>query len=369
MASLPGHTRIGIIGTSWWVDAMYLPALTTLPGVEVTAIAGRREEPVAQRAVDWSIPHTWTDWRRMLAEEPLDGVVVAASNPVHHPASLAALTRGLDVLCEKPLAQSVVGAEELLAMARRTGAVTMVPFTYAFMPGFRWLRRLVEDGYVGRIHHVGLRYHTGFALEPSYTWKLDARHNPAGALADIGSHFVHLALELAGPIDHLTAQLDAVAERTDLDPHGEVYPKACDTAIVGLGFASGAQGLLHASTIAHEGTSMDQRHTIEVHGSAGTLTYRVDWDHQQEVRGSRVGEGPVRPLPIPDDLWGDLRRDAVHDTYRDVFRTTDAMARGWAQAIATRAPVRPDFGDGVAVQRVLDAAVRSSTERRRITLD
>lgn len=369
MASPPDRTRIGIIGTSWWVDAMYLPALTTLPSVEVTAIAGRRPEPLDQRAADWSIPRTWTDWRRMLAEEPLDGVVVAASNPVHHPASLAALAQGLDVLCEKPLAQTVGEAEELLAAARRTGAVTMVPFTYAFMPGFRWLQRLVADGYVGRIHHVGLRYHTGFALDPSYTWKLDARHNPAGALADIGSHFVHLALELAGPIDHITAQLDAVADRADRDPRGDVYPKACDTAIVGLGFASGAQGVLHASTIAHEGTSMDQRHIIEVHGASGTLVYEVDWDHLQEVRGSRVGEGPVRQLPIPDDVWGELRRADVHETYRDVFRTTDAMARGWATAIATRAPVRPDFADGVDVQRILDAAIRSSTEGRRITLD
>jgi len=65
-------------------------------------------------------------------------------------------------------------------------------------------------------------------------------------------------------------------------------------------------------------------------------------------------------LPIPDDIWNGVRRDNVHDTYRDVFRSTDAMTRAWITAITEQRHIRPDFSDGLAVQRVVDAAVESA---------
>ena len=361
-------SEIGIIGTSWWVDSMYLPALAGLDGVDVVAIAGRDPERTEDRATQWHIASVHTDWRQMLDEVELTGLVVAAANPVHYPATRAALERGIDVLCEKPVADTWAEAIELAELAEAAGAVTMVPFTYAFMPGFRFLERLVSDGYVGRIHHIGLRYHAGYANHGDYLWKLDARKNPTGALGDLGSHFLYLALRLGGDVAALTARLDSVGHHAATDAGGDPYPVAADSAAVILEFSSGAQGILHASSVAHEGTSMDQLHAIEVHGAEGTVKYICDWDHTQEVTGSRVGEGPLRPIPIPDDIWGGVRRDSVHDTYRDVFRTTDAMARGWARALATRSPVRPDLREGAAVQALLDAGLESSRTGRRVSI-
>lgn len=362
-------TRLGIIGTSWWVDAMYLPALTTLDGVEVVALAGRDPERARDRAEAWGIPMVFGDWRTMLEEADLSGVVVAASNPVHYPATKLALERGIHVLCEKPVAATHEEAAELAAMAERTGAVTMVPFTYAFMPGFRHLHRLVEGGYAGRLHHVGLRYHAGYGLTGEYQWKFDARHNPTGALGDIGSHFLYLAMLLGGEVRAVTARLESVAPHGSTDPDGQPYPPAADTAVVIMEFASGAQGMMHASAVAHEGTSMNQLHAIEVHGSEGTLRYLCDFDRTQAVSGVRVGEGPSRPLPIPDDLWGPVRRELVHDTYRDVFRNTDSMARGWAKALERGNPVRPDLRDGALVQKLLDGCLVSSNRGVRVEVE
>ncbi len=361
--------NIGVIGTSWWVDAMYLPAFADLEDVHVTAIAGRDPDVARERAAAWQVPNVYTDWRKMVDEQDLSGVVVAAANPVHYPATKLALERGLHVLCEKPIARVYAEAAELADLAERTRAVTMVPFTYAFMPGFRLLRQLVATGYVGRLHHIGLRYHAGYALAGDYLWKLDARHNPTGALGDIGSHFLYLATVLAGEVTAVTARLDTVARHRTTDAGGQPYPVAADSAAVIMEFASGAQGLLHASAVAYEGTSMNQRHAIEVHGSDGTLRYVVDWDRVQQVSGTRAGEGPLRPLPIPDDIWGPVRRESVHDTYRDVFRTTDAMARGWARALSSGEPLRPDLRDGASVQRLMQACLRSSTDAVRVEVE
>ncbi len=363
------EVRIGVIGTSWWVDAMYLPALDSLDGARVVALAGRNPERASVRAGSWGIPGVYTDWRRMIDAEDLDGVIVAAANPVHYPATHMALERGLHVLCEKPLAGSYEQAAELVRLADVAGVRTMVPFTYAYMPGFRWLTELVDSGFVGRLHHVGLRYHTGYGLTDGYQWKFDERHNPSGALGDIGSHFVYLALRLGGAVTAITARLDVVGRHPPVDPDGVPYPVAADTSTAIVEFESGAQGLIFASAIAHEGTAMDQRHEIEVHGSEGTLRYLCDWLDTQVVTGARVGEGPSLVLPIPDRLWSGVRRGPVHDTYRDVFRMTDAMARGWVRAIQAGTIVRPDLRDGAEVQRVLDAAVRSSDRGRRVRIE
>jgi predicted dehydrogenase len=71
-------------------------------------------------------------------------------------------------------------------------------------------------------------------------------------------------------------------------------------------------------------------------------------------------------MPIPDHIWNGARRDTVHNTYRDVFRTQETMTRAFVTAVAEGRPASPDFADGLAVQRVLEAADRSARQGRRV---
>jgi predicted dehydrogenase len=69
-------------------------------------------------------------------------------------------------------------------------------------------------------------------------------------------------------------------------------------------------------------------------------------------------------LPIPEEIWQGARRDTVHNTYRDVFRTQESMARQWVSTIDRGQAVRPNLADGAYIQRVMVAAQRSHAERR-----
>jgi len=108
---------------------------------------------------------------------------------------------------------------------------------------------------------------------------------------------------------------------------------------------------------------------MDLHGSAGTLHTTTDWIRVQRVEGSREGEPETHELPIPDRVFGTARRDTVHNTYRDVFREQDNMTRGFVTAIANGRAASPDFNDGLAVQRVLDAAGRSARQGRRVRIE
>jgi hypothetical protein len=75
----------------------------------------------------------------------------------------------------------------------------------------------------------------------------------------------------------------------------------------------------------------------------------------------RTGEpGPATPLTIPDAAWSGAPRDRVHDTYRHIFRRTDAMTRQWVTAIAEGRQVDPDFTTGARVQELVSAAIVSA---------
>ncbi len=353
--------RVGLIGTSWWADAMYLPPLSTHPDASVVAVCGRNASTTAAFADRWQIADRYLDATEMLDTAGLDAVIIATSNDSHRDLAIAALQRGLHVLCEKPLAQNLAQAAEMTECAASTGAITMVPFTYHYMPINRWVRQLVADGYVGKPYHVNLRYYTGYASDGAYTWRFDRELAGSGVIGDIASHWIHLARWILDDRESSVAALTSSYVARQPRPDGSAYEQAEDSAVLTVRYESGAYGVLQVSAVCWEGTSFGQTHHLEVHGDAGTLYATCDWDTVQEVRGVRRGEvGPAGLLPIPDEIWGGVRRDNVHDTYRDVFRTTDAMTRGWISAIAEGRHIRPDFGDGLEVQRVVDAAVASA---------
>jgi len=351
--------RIGIVGTSPWADAMYLPALQNHPQGQIVAVCGRNREKAAAFASRWNVPDVYADYREMIASGRLDALIVASSNDSHHPITMAALDAGLHVLCEKPLALNAAQAHEMAAKARQTGLKNMAPFTYRYMPSFGYLKQLVDGGYIGQPYHLNMRYYADYGREPKYQWVFDEEIAGSGVIADLGPHWIHLARWFFGEIAGLSCYRTTLVHR-DLRPDGSDYPRADDSAVITVRFASGAYGVLQVSTVEWEGTKFGQTQHVELHGSDGTLYSTVDWDSVQEIRGVKAGVKGPQALPIPDALWNGARRDTVHNTYRDVFRQQNTMAREFVTAIAEDRPVYPDFAEGARVQEVLDAAVRSA---------
>ena len=347
---------------------MFVPALHAHPGAELVAICGRDPGRTRSFADANDIPQVFTDVDEMYASGEIDAVVISTVNKTHHRMTMAALDHGIHVLCEKPLAMNPAEADEMAAHATETGLVCMVPFTYRYMPTSQYVKRLVDDGYVGTPYLLNLRYYTGFARDGEYAWRFDLDEAGSGVLGDIGSHWIDMARWLLGDIVAVTCTLTHHVERGPR-PDGAPYEAADDGANILVEFANGAHGVIVVSAVCWEDSPFGQTHEFDVHGSGGTVYAHNDWNTVQTVRGAKAGD-PIVDLPIPDDIWGGVRRDVVHDTYRDVFRTTDVLARGWVAAIAAgRARVEPSFDDGAAVQRIVAACQRSAAERRRVRID
>ncbi len=369
--------RIGVVGTSWWADSMYLPALSRHPLADVRAVVGGHLEHTREFAARWAVPAAYGSLDEMLGAETLDALVVLAPNIHHHPYTMAALERGLHVLCEKPLGMTSAQAREMTETAERLGVVNMCPFTYSFMPYARYTKELVDGGYIGRPYHLNMRYYADYGRDGAYIWRFDLGEAGAGVSGDLASHWSYIATWLFGDVVAVTAVFSQVVPRAPR-PDGAPFEPAEDSAMILLEFASGATGNIHVSSVAYEPSRFGQLHAWELHGSEGTLHVTCDWDNVERVEGVRTGGAEAdrtmeRPrlaeLPIPDRLYEGLRRGSVHETYKDTFREHDNMARGFVTAIAEGGVAVPSFRDAWRVQRIVDAAGRSAREGRRVTIE
>ncbi|GMU72358.1 MAG: hypothetical protein AMXMBFR42_18170 [Burkholderiales bacterium] len=124
----------------------HLEALARIDGVQVTSLVGRTREPTAEVARRFGIGHVATDLAESLARSDVDAVILATPTPMHASQSIACLEAGKHVQVEIPLADSLAGAQAVLAAQRASGKVAMVGHTRRFNPSHQWVRRRILAG-------------------------------------------------------------------------------------------------------------------------------------------------------------------------------------------------------------------------------
>ena len=172
---MPQKVRIGVISTSGWVERMHLPSLKSHPQAEVVAICGRKHERAEEVAKKYEIPLIFSDYREMIEKGELDALVVGAPDDLHYPMTMMALDAGLHVLCEKPLGMNVGQAKEMYQKAEASGLKHMTYFTWRWLPHYRYLRRLIDEGYLGRPYQCHFRFLNSEGNNPKFSWKYERK--------------------------------------------------------------------------------------------------------------------------------------------------------------------------------------------------
>lgn len=190
--------RIGLIGAGAIARDVHIPNyLKQEPHVEIVAISDVVRENADSLAASFHIEHVFTDYNAMLSEMNLDAVSICTPNKFHAEATLAALSAGCHVLCEKPPAMNVDEASEMTKAAEQAGKVLMYGFCFRFSPEVDALKRFISadelgDIYAVRIHAMRRRGIPGWG---NFTNK---ELQGGGPLIDIGVHMLDTALYLMG---------------------------------------------------------------------------------------------------------------------------------------------------------------------------
>lgn len=179
---------------------VHLEALRRVEGVEVLAIAGRELESAKRLGAGFGIERAESDYRKILQDASIEAVHICTPNAMHYPMAKDALLAGKHVLCEKPLALSTKDAQELVDLARERKLRNAVCHNLRYYPMVQQMRRLVEDGELGRVLAVQGTYSQDWLLyETDWNWRIDVKAGgPARTMADIGSHWFDLAEHVTG---------------------------------------------------------------------------------------------------------------------------------------------------------------------------
>lgn len=381
--------NVAIIGTKFmgkahsnaWSNAPRFFDMGIKPVLKVAV--GTDPDGTKALADTWGWEEWSTDWREVIARPDIDIVDIATPTYLHHEMAVAAAEHGKHIFLEKPFSLTVAQAREMLAAAEKAGIVHYVNHNYRRAPAVRLAKKLIDDGFVGRIFHWRSAYLQDWIVDPAFplTWHLRQETAGYGAHGDLGSHSVDLARYLIGDIAAVTGMTATFIPSRPLPGAGaatftagtgestESGPVTVDDASFFIAeFANGALGSFEVSRFA---PGRKNYNYFEIYGSEGSIVFNLERMNELQVFS---------------------RNDPAHaQGFRTVLATEagqhDYIANWWPpghtigyehefhhavvdfmKAIETGGAIAPNFHDGLREMEVLAAAVESANSGKKVSL-
>ena len=296
-------------------------------------------------------------------KDGIDAVAIMTPNDSHFDYSMWALERGIDVICDKPMTNTLAEAEALHKKVHETGLVFCLTHNYTGYPMVRQAKAMVEAGELGTIRLVQVEYVQGGKADenkvfPAGYWKFDpARGGPSLVMGDIGSHAHNLTRFITGlEVDEVAAEIGAIVPNRLVHDFGGAM----------LRFTNGARGSFWVTQAA---AGVENCLRIRVSGTKGSLEWiqevpqALTFKPLNAPSQNRTPNGPgTLPLSARCTRLVAGHPEGFPDGFANIY--SDA-----AEAIAARRAGKqadplalyfPNSFDGLMGIRFVDSVVKSS---------
>ncbi|MBX3440713.1 MAG: Gfo/Idh/MocA family oxidoreductase [Planctomycetaceae bacterium] len=301
------------------------------------------------------------------ADKRIDFVSIATPNHTHFEVAKAALEKGFNVVCDKPMTFDYAQALELQKLVEKSGVVFAVSHNYTGNPLVRQARQMILSGELGEINAIRSNYIQGWLRtrletegQKQSAWRTDpSKSGAAGSFGDIGTHAYNLARYMTGLLpERVSCHLKIFEQGRKLDDYGHAV----------IQFENGALGTVTASQISH-GRENDL--FIEIDGTKGALQWRQENPNYMTFRQNGKPHqiyfrDPNAPFANAAHA-SSCRIPAGHpegylEAFANVYRSAfDAMAqRAAGEKFETRDTVFPNVYDGVEGMYFIQQCVASS---------
>ncbi len=256
--------RWGFIGCGIVTEQKSGPAFGKVEDSEVVAVMRRDAAKAQDYAERHGIGRWYSDAQQLIDDPAVNAIYVATPPSTHAQYAIAAMRAGKPVYVEKPMAASYDECAEMIRVSEETGVPCFVAYYRRTLPYFQRVKQLIDDGMLGDISTVQIR----FAIPPYATdynrdtlpWRVKKEIAGGGYFYDLASHQLDLLDFLFGPITDARGHVANVAGLYEVE----------DTVSATFQFESGVVGSGSWSFVAPSNTRTD---TIELIGTKGTLTF------------------------------------------------------------------------------------------------
>ena len=281
--------RVGILGCANIARRSLIPAFDAHSAFKVAGIASRDLGTASPLALRYACEAR--TYEGLVAADDVDLVYCPLPTGLHHAWVKRCLEAGKHVLCEKSLACTAAEVSELVALARRQNRFLMESFQFRFHAQNLFVRRLLEEGVIGPLRQVVVR----FGIPPFPEGRANIRYSAAlggGALLDNGAYTIKATTYLLGKDVQVKTAHRVVPSDAEVDIHGTLSLET-------------AQGVVSQTAY---GFDHWYRNGYDIWGAKGTIsttrafTARPDFDAEVRVE---TAEG-VKVRTFRDDHFARL---------------------------------------------------------------
>jgi predicted dehydrogenase len=346
---------------AWRQVARFMPDIPFEPVMKV--VAGRTEAKVKEAAERLGWEEYATRWEDVIARKDIDIIDICTPGDSHMPIAIAAAEAKKNILCEKPLANTLADAEKMWGAATKAGVIHMLCHNYRRCPAVALAKQLIDGGTIGKIYHYRGTYLQDWIVDPAFprVWRLIKSSAGSGSLGDILSHTMDLSRYLVGePVEVNGLLKTFITERPLPDNPGKKGPVDVDDAALSLvRYDNGAVGYLEGTRFA---TGRKNYNRFEINGAKGSIVWDLEQLNDLQLY---VEEGPnsgFRTISVTDGKHpyvGAWWPPGHIIGYEHSFTHT---VYDFLRAIAEQKLPSPSFEDGYKNQGVLDAIERSARD-------
>lgn len=354
--------KIGIVGTGYTIGIaqMHIKAYQLIPDVQIAAVYDLNSE----RSVDYIEKFQLTDavacksYAELL--EKVDAVSICTPNDSHVPLSVEALQAGKHVLCEKPFSTDAGSCDSAVEAAEKSSQVAMIGLCYRGIPGFAYMKQLVESGELGEIFLVRESQGGNRIASPQVKleWRMQKALSGPGAVADFGSHMLdmtdYILRNRCGRIKEVQCMQSILVKQREVIGQAGTYADVDndDVAVFNARMESGALVSFSASRIGCD-------HTMEIWGSGGYVGFSGARPFEvtiqkKEINGGYSGEKQV--IAVPESIY---LNDPVTPKIPFLINFYHEV-KEFVSAIQEQRDTEITFARGRYVQKLIDAVHQSA---------
>jgi predicted dehydrogenase len=323
--------RAAIIGMGHWGQHL---VRCTQGSLAIRFTAGATRTP--EKARDFIAQHglrLLPDYAAALADPEIDAVVLATPHTQHTEQIVQAAAAAKPDFNEKPLGVSAADAARAAQACADAGVTLGVGYNWRFQPALQAIRRMLEDGTLGRVLHMEGNFCGPSAYRfPKGHWRHDRNEGPAGGMTGRGVHVLDAMMYLAGQVEQVTAQSFRLVQDFGTD----------DTTSMLFRFKGGATGYL-GTVIATAETWRLQVFGSKGWAEVGDVEHLTTWDMKLCLIDPANVTVKQKPQLISFPRTGTERAELEH----------------FAEAVTARRPLVVPGGDPVHNVAVLEAIMAS----------
>jgi predicted dehydrogenase len=338
---MPAKEKIGyaVVGLGSIAKSSVLPAFARCKRSKLISVVGRdaKNAKLIAKKFGATAAYGSGEFAECLANPEIAAVYIATPQSSHLMLAAQAARAGKHVLCEKPLAATAAQAKQMVDICRKNGVQLMTAYRKYFEPSCVYLRKLIQDGLLGRLDVIHTAFSELHVPGASLDWLLDARVAGGGPLMDLGVYCVNTSRWLAGEDPE---KVSAQAWRND-----KTRFKSVEEGIsFSMHFASGVV----VNGTASYGALISS--FIFVQGTKGwvCLTPAFPFDEARLLTGKVGGKLFEKRFQLVDEFAPEI----------DAF----------SEAIQKKTPVEPDGAQGLRDMKIIQAIYTAAKKQKSVAV-